>query len=125
MLPAVIRLPRSTLRCGDDAVERRLHMLEGGGFLQLPEIGLGGVLQRDGRVIGVLLDVEILLGDRILREQGFPAFQRRLGQHDIGLGLLELRPGLRDLLVEFRRVQLRQTCPFFTFAPISTAKERT
>ena len=45
---------------GDDAVKRRLHMLEAGHFLQLLDICRGGVLKRDRGVEGVLMLVEVL-----------------------------------------------------------------
>lgn len=53
---------------GDDAVERRLHAFEAGHFLQLLDIGRGGVLKRDGGVLGVLMLVEVLSRDGILLE---------------------------------------------------------
>lgn len=92
----------------DPAIDRRPHL----GVVEIEfgrlQRGLGGLDVGDCLAVGVVALVEIALGHDVVADQLRAALDFARGEHDAGLGGLELRLGAIDLGGVGRRVDLEQ-----------------
>ena len=83
-------------------------MLESFQILQALDVGVGRGQIGHGLLIAAALGVGFLLRDRIGLAQRLIAVGIDLGQIHRGHDLLARRPGLQQLLIDFRRIDIRQ-----------------
>jgi len=110
-LTGIDERPDIRVTLGDDAVKGGDDVLEGFQVAQPRHVGPGRIERRPlGRRIPSLL-VRILLGNRSGREQPAPARIGRLRERIVCLRGGEVCASLRILLIQLRRVDLRQKLP--------------